>query len=364
MARTLPALACVPSHPAPTWVCLPLGYSPIPSPPTRPSPAGNRLWEWFSVGRWGTAGYDVKSDTFRGEEWPAELGALCAPWGVLWAGAGVGRSAGRAAAALPRTPQHCPALPGCCPALLPGAARPGPRARSTWRCPCPACRLPPPARQARTSRPLPWASRPRWAEKNGRLRAPGWRSLPTAAARRPAWARARPLHRRGPAGKSTRRTLPATPLFPHPCTLRHHRPPRLSHHKQVHGVAVRILKALFIGLGWDPSRIDEVGCGDGAGRQGEAGASWRGAAAPRRSPFAAPPVAVHVHAPFRCLPTPLHPDLYPARRRCAAAAALCAGPREEPVLPVRGVAGSVGIEGGPDQGGPGPQPLGRALAST
>ena len=32
--------------------------------------AGNRLWEWYSVGRYGTAGYDVKAQKFVGEEWP------------------------------------------------------------------------------------------------------------------------------------------------------------------------------------------------------------------------------------------------------------------------------------------------------
>ena len=32
--------------------------------------AGNRLWEWWSVGRYGTAGYDVKQQNFIGEEWP------------------------------------------------------------------------------------------------------------------------------------------------------------------------------------------------------------------------------------------------------------------------------------------------------
>ena len=37
-------------------------------------PAGNRLWEWFSVGRWGTKGYDFKEQRFGGEEWPAALG--------------------------------------------------------------------------------------------------------------------------------------------------------------------------------------------------------------------------------------------------------------------------------------------------
>ncbi|CAL5229196.1 g12477 [Coccomyxa viridis] len=35
---------------------------------------GNRLWEWYSVGRYGTAGYDVKAQKFAGEEWPEVLG--------------------------------------------------------------------------------------------------------------------------------------------------------------------------------------------------------------------------------------------------------------------------------------------------
>ena len=32
--------------------------------------AGNRLWEWFSVGRYGLGGYDVKGQTFQGDAWP------------------------------------------------------------------------------------------------------------------------------------------------------------------------------------------------------------------------------------------------------------------------------------------------------
>ena len=39
-----------------------------------PLAAGNQLWEWYSVGRYGTAGYDVKAQKFVGEEWP-EVGA-------------------------------------------------------------------------------------------------------------------------------------------------------------------------------------------------------------------------------------------------------------------------------------------------
>lgn len=31
---------------------------------------GNRLWEWWSVGRYGTGGYDFKNQKFAGEEWP------------------------------------------------------------------------------------------------------------------------------------------------------------------------------------------------------------------------------------------------------------------------------------------------------
>lgn len=37
--------------------------------------AGNRLWEWFSVGRWGLKGYNFKKQTFEGEAWPEEAGA-------------------------------------------------------------------------------------------------------------------------------------------------------------------------------------------------------------------------------------------------------------------------------------------------
>ncbi|KAK9908386.1 hypothetical protein WJX75_007121 [Coccomyxa subellipsoidea] len=35
---------------------------------------GNRLWEWWSVGKYGTGGYDLKRQRFRGEEWPEVLG--------------------------------------------------------------------------------------------------------------------------------------------------------------------------------------------------------------------------------------------------------------------------------------------------
>lgn len=219
--------------------------------------------------------------------------------------------------------------------------------------------------------------------------------------------RARPLHRRGLAGRSTRRTLPAAPLFPHPRARRRHQPPRVSHHKQVHGVAVRILKALFIGLGWDPARIDEArrGAPLTVGHRGRAGAGSTRAGQRELAGRAAPRPAARAgrmqrgfsaHAAGQAAPqrsrrpagarqapcqlcTPRHPShcspMPPAAgdpaipppapwRRRAAAAALCAGPREEPVLPVRGDAGSAGIDGGPDQGCPGPRPLGRALASA
>lgn len=36
--------------------------------------AGNRLWEWFSVGRYGTKGFNYHAQQFEGEEWPQELG--------------------------------------------------------------------------------------------------------------------------------------------------------------------------------------------------------------------------------------------------------------------------------------------------
>lgn len=39
--------------------------------------AGNRLWEWFSVGRYGTKGFDYHAQQFEGEEWPEELGEWC-----------------------------------------------------------------------------------------------------------------------------------------------------------------------------------------------------------------------------------------------------------------------------------------------
>lgn len=32
--------------------------------------AGNRLWEWYSVGRYGTAGFNIKTQQFEGEQWP------------------------------------------------------------------------------------------------------------------------------------------------------------------------------------------------------------------------------------------------------------------------------------------------------
>lgn len=35
---------------------------------------GNRLWEWFSAGRWGTKGYNYNEQRFEGEEWPEHLG--------------------------------------------------------------------------------------------------------------------------------------------------------------------------------------------------------------------------------------------------------------------------------------------------
>lgn len=38
------------------------------------SVTGNRLWEWFSFGRYGTGGYDVKEQKFLGSKWPEELG--------------------------------------------------------------------------------------------------------------------------------------------------------------------------------------------------------------------------------------------------------------------------------------------------
>lgn len=33
-----------------------------------------RLWEWFSVGRWGLKGYNFKEQRFDGETWPQEVG--------------------------------------------------------------------------------------------------------------------------------------------------------------------------------------------------------------------------------------------------------------------------------------------------
>lgn len=40
----------------------------------RPARAGNRLWEWFSVGRYGLKGYNFKEKVFEGEQWPEALG--------------------------------------------------------------------------------------------------------------------------------------------------------------------------------------------------------------------------------------------------------------------------------------------------
>ncbi len=33
---------------------------------------GNRLWEWYSIGHFGHGGYDVKSQSFKGEDWLPE----------------------------------------------------------------------------------------------------------------------------------------------------------------------------------------------------------------------------------------------------------------------------------------------------
>ena len=45
--------------------------------------AGNRLWEWYSVGRYGTACYDVKAQKFVGEEWPEVDLPLTLPKGII-----------------------------------------------------------------------------------------------------------------------------------------------------------------------------------------------------------------------------------------------------------------------------------------
>jgi hypothetical protein len=31
---------------------------------------GNRLWEWWSVGRYGYGGYNYHEQKFEGEKWP------------------------------------------------------------------------------------------------------------------------------------------------------------------------------------------------------------------------------------------------------------------------------------------------------
>lgn len=56
------------------------------SPPhTNPHPpAGTKLWEWFSVGRWGLESYNCKEQRFDGEKWVDELGAsggMAGRWG-------------------------------------------------------------------------------------------------------------------------------------------------------------------------------------------------------------------------------------------------------------------------------------------
>ncbi|KAK9803831.1 hypothetical protein WJX73_004943 [Symbiochloris irregularis] len=44
------------------------------SPDNIETVTGNRLWEWFSFGRYGVGGYDVRQQKFLGERWPTELG--------------------------------------------------------------------------------------------------------------------------------------------------------------------------------------------------------------------------------------------------------------------------------------------------
>ena len=51
----------------------------LPPRPFPPYSAGNRLWEWFSVGRYGTKGYNYHAQTFEGEQWPEELGEQLHP---------------------------------------------------------------------------------------------------------------------------------------------------------------------------------------------------------------------------------------------------------------------------------------------
>ncbi|KAI7838916.1 hypothetical protein COHA_007322 [Chlorella ohadii] len=57
------------------WPFNPDSYLGYRGPDELETVTGNRLWEWFSVGRYGTGGYNYHAQQFEGEEWPQELGA-------------------------------------------------------------------------------------------------------------------------------------------------------------------------------------------------------------------------------------------------------------------------------------------------
>jgi hypothetical protein len=41
--------------------------------------AGNRLWEWFSFGRYGLKGWNYHKGVFEGEQWPEAYGVCLGP---------------------------------------------------------------------------------------------------------------------------------------------------------------------------------------------------------------------------------------------------------------------------------------------
>ncbi|PSC76470.1 presenilin isoform B [Micractinium conductrix] len=57
------------------WPFNPDSYLGYRGPDELETVTGNRLWEWFSVGRWGTKGYNFKEQAFDGKQWPEDLGA-------------------------------------------------------------------------------------------------------------------------------------------------------------------------------------------------------------------------------------------------------------------------------------------------
>jgi hypothetical protein len=83
--------------------------------------------------------------------------------------------------------------------------------------------------------------------------------------------------------------MPGLPRLPRPPAGSDFRATALSFQRKCHDVSVKILKALFIGLGWDEALVDEVrergGWGGGGGRPGGWGGLCENACIPfsRRS---------------------------------------------------------------------------------